>query len=35
VHQAPAPARIVAGGLPTEALLAHVLVAKYGDGLPL
>lgn len=35
VHQAPAPARIVAGGLPTEALLAHVLVSKYGDGLPL
>jgi transposase len=35
VHQAPAPARIVAGGLPTEALLAHVLVSKYGDGMPL
>ncbi|HEV7266405.1 MAG TPA: IS66 family transposase [Falsiroseomonas sp.] len=35
VHQAPAPARIVVGGLPTEALLAHVLVSKYGDGLPL
>jgi len=35
VHQAPAPARIVAGGLPTEALLAHVMVSKYGDGLPL
>ena len=35
VHQAPAPARIVAGGLPTEALLAHVLVSKYGDGVPL
>lgn len=35
VHQAPAPARIVAGGLPTEALLAHVLVSKYGDSLPL
>jgi transposase len=35
VHQAPAPARIVAGGLPTEATLAHVLVSKYGDGLPL
>ena len=35
VHQAPAPARIVAGGLPTEALLAQILVSKYGDGLPL
>jgi transposase len=35
VHQAPAPPRIVAGGLPTEATLAQVLVAKYGDGLPL
>lgn len=35
VFQAPAPARVVAGGLPTEALLAHVLVSKYGDGLPL
>jgi transposase len=35
VHQAPAPARIVAGGLPTETLLAQVLVSKYGDGLPL
>ena len=33
VHQA--PARIVAGGLPTEATLAQVLVSKYGDGLPL
>jgi hypothetical protein len=31
----PAPARIVAGGLPSEALLAHVLVSKYGDSLPL
>jgi transposase len=35
VHQAPAPARIVTGGLPTEALLTQVLVSKYGDGLPL
>ena len=35
VHQMPAPARIVAGGLPTEATLAQVLVSKYGDGLPL
>lgn len=35
VHQQPAPARVVTGGLPTEALLAQVLVAKYGDGIPL
>ena len=35
VHQRPAPAHVVAGGLPTEALLVQVLVAKYGDGLPL
>lgn len=33
--QAPAPARIVEGGLPTEALIAHVLVSKYADHLPL
>src|SRR5215212_1539294 len=35
VVQAPAPERPVAGGMATEALLAHVLVAKYGDHLPL
>ncbi len=35
VVQAPAPARIVEGGIPTEALIAHVLVAKYADHLPL
>jgi transposase len=35
VLQAPAPARIVEGGIPTEALIAQVLVAKYGDHLPL
>ena len=33
--QAPAPPRIVEGGLPTEALIAHVLVSKYADHLPL
>ena len=33
--QAPAPPRIVEGGLPTEALIAHVLVGKYADHLPL
>lgn len=35
IVQAPAPARIVEGGLPTEALIAQVLVAKYADHLPL
>jgi transposase len=35
VIQAPAPARLVEGGLPTEALVAHVIVAKYSDHLPL
>ena len=35
VIQAPAPARLIAGGLPTEALAAHVLVAKYADHTPL
>lgn len=33
--QAPAPAHIVTGGLPGEALVAHVLVSKYADHLPL
>jgi transposase len=35
VVQAPAPARLVEGGLPTEGLVAHVLVARYADHLPL
>ena len=35
VVQAPAPERPLTGGMATEALLAHVLVAKYGDFLPL
>src|SRR6516165_7506139 len=35
VVQAPAPAHLVESGLPTEALLAHIAVAKYADGLPL
>lgn len=35
VVQAPAPARIVEGGIPTEALIAQVRVAKYADHLPL
>jgi len=35
VVQAPAPARLIPAGLPTEATIAHVLVAKYADHLPL
>ena len=35
VMQAPAPARLIEGGLPTEATVAHVLVSKYADHLPL
>jgi transposase len=35
VVQALAPARLVEGGIPTEATVAHVLVAKYADHLPL
>ena len=35
VVQAPAPARLIEGGLPTERLVAHVAVAKYADHCPL
>jgi transposase len=35
VVQAPAPDRLIKGGLPTEAMVAHVLVAKYAWHLPL
>src|SRR5712675_614312 len=35
VVQAPAPERLIEGGIPTEALVAHVLVAKYADHTPL
>src|SRR3954454_2801722 len=35
VVQAPAPARLIEGGLPTERLVAHVLVTKYADHSPL
>ncbi|MCH4541936.1 IS66 family transposase [Ochrobactrum sp. A-1] len=35
VTQALAPAHLITGGLPTEATLAHVLVSKYADHLPL
>lgn len=35
VLQAPAPPHLIEGGLPTEALMAHVAVAKFSDHLPL
>src|SRR6202049_3914280 len=35
VVQALAPARLIEGGLPTEATIAQVLVSKYADHLPL
>lgn len=35
VTQAPAPVHVVPGGLPTEALIADVLINKYCDHLPL
>ena len=31
VTQAPAPARLIEGALPTEGAIAHVLVSKYAD----
>ena len=35
VTQAPAPARLIEGGLPTEGAIAHVLVSKYAEHTPL
>lgn len=35
VVQAPARERLIEGGIPTERLVAHVLVGKYADHLPL
>jgi len=35
ISQAPAPERLIEKGIPTEALVAHVVVAKYADHLPL
>lgn len=35
IVQAPAPARIVKGGIPAGAPIPQVLVAKYADNLPL
>jgi transposase len=35
IVQAPAPAHLIEGGLPTEALVADVVVTKYADHVPL
>ncbi len=35
IEQAPTPAHLIEGGLPSEALIAHVIVSKYADHLPL
>jgi len=35
VSQAPAPARLIEGGLPTDATVAQVIVSKYADHCPL
>lgn len=35
IVQAPAPARPIDGGMATEALIAHVLISKFSDYLPL
>jgi transposase len=35
VVQEPAPARLIEGGIPTEALVAHVAVSRYADHQPL
>jgi transposase len=35
IVQMPAPPRLIEGGIPTEAMVAHVLVARYADHQPL
>jgi transposase len=35
IVQAPAPNRLIEGGLPSEGLVAHIIAAKFGDHLPL
>lgn len=35
IVQAPAPPRLVEGGIPTEALVADIVVSRYADHLPL
>jgi transposase len=34
VIEAPAPAQLIVGGLPTKALVADIVVSKYADHLP-
>ena len=33
--QTPAPARLIEGGIPTEAMVSYVVVSRFGDHLPL
>jgi transposase len=35
IVQAPVPAHLIPGGMPTEATISHVIVSKYADHLPL
>jgi transposase len=35
VVQAPAPPRLIEGGIPTEAMVSHVVVSRFGDHQPL
>lgn len=35
IIQAPAPARLIQGGLPTEAMVADIVVSKHADHIPL
>jgi transposase len=35
VVQAPAPARLIEGGIPTEAMVSHVVVSRFADHQPL
>ena len=35
VVQAPAPLRLIEGGIPTEAMVSHVVVSRFGDHQPL
>lgn len=35
IVQAPVPAHLIPGGMPTEATVAHIIVSKYADHLPL
>ena len=35
IVQAPAPPRLIEGGIPTEAMVSHVVVSRFGDHLPL